>query len=78
MKQKLRKSRKQRSLFKIVFYSNENGTNWSCSSNTCNRGCDGSSEGVNYVAILPNQAGPAPITFAVILWRIAKRTPSRC
>lgn len=61
MKKKLRKSRKQYSLFKVVFYSNENGTNRSCSSNTCNikSVCGGQQEGsVNYRCNPPDSTWP--------------------
>jgi hypothetical protein len=36
MKKKLCKNRKQRSLFKVVLYSNENSSNYGCSFNDCN------------------------------------------
>jgi hypothetical protein len=39
---------KQYFLFKVVLYSTEDGINRLCSSNVCNRGCDGGPEGVNY------------------------------
>ena len=60
MKQKLWKSRKQRSLSKVVLYTNENGANGRCSQNECTNtvgGC-GWKEGVNFGCNPPKSTQP--------------------